>query len=211
VQYIDIIRTETERLSTLVERILEFSRVSGGARVYQLERVDLVALVRETAGAFARTPAAADFRIQVEDDGSACIVRADPVALEQALVNLLDNAVKYSERVRDVTVRVRCTASDATVEIEDLGIGIAPADQARIFDRFYRGPSAVTHRGFGLGLAIVKEIVRAHRGQIEVESAPGHGTRFRVRLPLQKSRRFRGLLNVRAVRASRSPDAIKPA
>jgi signal transduction histidine kinase len=208
-QYLEIVRTETERLSTLVERILEFSRVSGGARIYQLEPVDLVTLVRETAGAFARTPAAGGFTIHVEDDGNACMVTADPVALEQALVNLLDNAVKYSDRIRDVTIRVRSTASEATVDIEDRGIGIAAAEQARIFDRFYRGAGAVTQRGFGLGLAIVKEIVRAHRGQIEVDSALGRGTLFRVRLPLQQSRGWRALINLRGVRASRPPHAIR--
>jgi two-component system, OmpR family, phosphate regulon sensor histidine kinase PhoR len=210
-QYLDIVRTETARLSILVERILEFSRVAGGARVYQLESVDLTALVRETAAAFAQTPAATAFRIRVEDGGNACVVRADPVALEQALVNLLDNAVKYSDQSREVTVRVRCTASDAAVEIEDHGIGIASAEHGRIFERFYRGSSAVTQRGFGLGLAIVKEIVRAHRGHIEVESSPGRETLFRIRLPLQKVRGFRALVNLRAIRASRSPDVIRSA
>jgi signal transduction histidine kinase len=208
-QYLEIVRAETARLSILVERILEFSRVAGGARVYQLESVDLRALVRETAAAFAQTPAAAAFRIRVEDGGTTCVVTADPVALEQALANLLDNAVKYSDQGREVTVRVRCAASDAVVEIEDHGIGIAPAEHARIFERFYRGSAAVTQRGFGLGLAIVKEIVRAHRGRIEVESAPGRGTLFRVRLPLQKARGFRALANLRAIRASRPPDVIR--
>ena len=210
-QYLEIVRTETQRLSTLVERILEFSRVGNGARVYQLEAVDLAALVRETTGAFARTPAAAAFKIQAEDEGAACTVMADPVALEQALLNLLDNAVKYSDQIREVTVRTRRTASDAIVEIEDHGIGIAPDEQARIFDRFYRGSGAATQRGFGLGLAIVKEIVRAHRGQLEVESSPGSGTRFRVRLRLQNSRRLRALLDLRVLRASRARDAIRSA
>jgi signal transduction histidine kinase len=167
--------------------------------------------VRETAAAFAQTPAAAAFRIRVEDGGDPCAVSADPVALEQALVNVLDNAVKYSDQGREVTARVRCTVSDAVVEIEDHGVGIAPADHARIFERFYRGSTAMTQRGFGLGLAIVKEIVRAHRGQIDVESSPGRGTLFRIRLPLQKVRGFRALLSLRAIRASRQPDVISSA
>jgi signal transduction histidine kinase len=209
-QYLEIVRSETARLSTLVERILEFSRVAG-ARVYQLESVDLTGLARETAAAFAKTPAAEAFTIRVDIECPSCLVTADPVALEQALVNLLDNAVKYSDTSREVIVRVRTGGSDAVVEVEDHGIGIATAERGRIFDRFYRGASAATQRGFGLGLAIVKEIVTAHRGAIDVESSPQRGTLMRVRLPLQKARGWRALINLRAMRASRPADVIRHA
>jgi len=206
-RYVDIMRTETKQLSTLVERILEFSRVDGQGRTYQLESVDLVPLVRESVDAFAEKPAAQGFAIRVLDDGSSPAVQADPAALEQALVNLLDNAVKYSDRSRDVMVRVRRSAGEAVVEVEDGGIGIDAVEQLRIFDRFYRGRGAGQRSGFGLGLAIVKEIVRAHGGRIEVESTPGRGSVFRVRLPLPNSaRRIRFRIRGRAVAAPRPPE-----
>ncbi|MBI2189263.1 MAG: HAMP domain-containing histidine kinase [Acidobacteria bacterium] len=182
-QYVDIIRTETTRLTTLVEGILEFSRVQG-RRSYQREPVDLVPLVRETVGAFTQKLATEGFTIQVDVSDPSPMVDADPAALEQVLLNLLDNAVKYSAEVREVTVHVSRTASEAVVEVEDRGVGIPAADQSRIFDRFYRGAGAGRQRGFGLGLAVVREIVNAHRGRVEVESEVGRGSVFRVRLPL---------------------------
>ncbi|OFW01180.1 MAG: hypothetical protein A3I61_08040 [Acidobacteria bacterium RIFCSPLOWO2_02_FULL_68_18] len=204
--YLEIVRTETKRLSTLVERILEFSRVGSGACTYQFEPIDLPRLVRETVEAFARKPAADGFAIQIEDDGSACTVTADPVALEQALVNLLDNAVKYSDVAREVTVRIRRSAGEAAIEVEDHGLGIAPAERARIFERFYRGSGARGQRGFGLGLAVVKQVVQAHRGRVTVESAPGRGTLFRIRLPLQTpGRRVLRWARFRTAGASRQP------
>ena len=136
-QYLGIIHSETARLSSLVQRVLEFSRVQQ-PRQYEFEHLDLGALARETVEAFAQglsgPPVA--FNVEVREPGP--FVRADPAALEQVVVNLLDNAVKYSDATREVTVRVRARDSQAVVEVADRGVGIAPADQARIFERFYR-------------------------------------------------------------------------
>jgi two-component system OmpR family sensor kinase len=101
------------------------------------------------------------------------------------LVNLLDNAVKYSDAVRDITVRVHADGVYAVVEVADRGLGIAHSDQARIFERFYRGSQASQRRGFGLGLPIVRELVHAHGGRVAVSSTPGIGSTFRVTLPLE--------------------------
>ncbi len=183
-KYVEIVRSQTARLSALVERILEFSRVDG-RRGYELEAVVLGTLVRETVEAFARALATDGYQISVVESGPAPVVAADPAALEQALVNLLDNAIKYSGDSRAVSVRVDVSGSDATVEVADQGVGIDPAERARIFERFYRGRSGALHRqGFGLGLPIAGEIVAAHRGSIDVESVPGQGSVFRIRLPL---------------------------
>jgi signal transduction histidine kinase len=111
-------------------------------------------------------------------------VRADSAALEQALANLLDNAVKYSGDARLVTVRVRAVGNEARIEVTDRGIGISDADKRRIFEKFYRGAGASLQRqGFGLGLPIVQELVHAHRGRVEVDSEVGHGSTFRIILP----------------------------
>lgn len=183
-QYLAIMRSETVRLSTLVERILEFSRLEQGPR-YELEVVDLSALVRETAEAFSQTLAQDGFTFHVRVAPTALRVRADPAAFEQVLVNLLDNAAKYSAKRRVITVVADVAGGEAFFEVIDRGVGIEPADVPRVFDRFYRGANAtLDRRGFGLGLAIAREIVRAHRGRIEVDSQAGRGTRFRVSLPM---------------------------
>jgi signal transduction histidine kinase len=181
-QYLGIIQSETARLSSLVERVLEFSRLQQ-PRQYEFERVDLGALTRETVEAFGQGVSGPPVAFHVDRRGDGPFVRADPAALEQVVVNLLDNAVKYSDTVRDITVRIREHGTHAVVEVADRGVGIAPGDQARIFERFYRGSEASRRRGFGLGLPIVRELVHAHGGRVEVSSAPGVGSTFRVTLP----------------------------
>jgi signal transduction histidine kinase len=182
---VDVVRVETARLSSLVERILEFSRVGDGARQFELEAVPLGRLVRETVESFATALTDTGFSLEVEEAGTPPIVVADPVALEQALVNLLDNAVKYSGDARDIKVRVSSAGNEAIIEVIDQGIGIDPAERTRLFERFYRGAGARLHRqGLGLGLAIVRELVVGQRGSIDVQSAPGAGATFRIRIPV---------------------------
>jgi signal transduction histidine kinase len=184
-QCMAIMRGQTSRLSALVEGILEFSRVSDGRRRYELEAVGLQTLVRETVDAFVAAVEASGFRIEVVNVGGAPIVAADPAALEQALINLLDNAIKYSGESRSIIVCVGVAGGDAFVEVIDHGIGVAPEERGRILERFYRGSGAAVNRnGFGLGLPIAKDILVAHRGALDVEATPGGGSTFRMRLPL---------------------------
>jgi signal transduction histidine kinase len=181
-EYLDTIRAEAARLTMLVQRVLEFSRVQQD-RNYELEYVDFGALTRETVDAFAHGLAGRDFKFAVHSDGSTPYVHADPAALEQVLANLLDNAVKYSDAIKEITVRVKSDRHCAIVEIADRGAGIALADQGRIFERFYRASSALHRPGFGLGLPIVRDLVQAHGGRVEMAGNPGGGTTFRVSLP----------------------------
>ncbi len=182
---IGIIRGETARLSALIERILDFSRVADTRRRFELEAVELEPLARDTVEAFVEALDTRGYRIAVVNIGGSPVVAADRAALEQALLNLLDNAIKYSGLAGEIAVRVGIAGGEAIIDVADQGPGIAPKDQARIFDRFYRGAAAAAHRqGFGLGLPIVREIVTAHRGRIDVASTPGAGSTFRIRLPL---------------------------
>lgn len=184
-QYLGIIRSEVARLSMLVQRILEFSRLQQPRR-YEFELVDLSALVRETVEAFEGSLSVRQFTFHVEEGQPAPHVEADPAAIEQVLVNLLDNAIKYSGDVREVTVRVAARPHEAVIEVADRGLGIEHVDLKRIFDKFYRGRhSALNREGFGLGLPIVQELVAAHSGRVEVESKPGVGSTFRVILPIE--------------------------
>jgi signal transduction histidine kinase len=194
-QCVGMIRTQTAQLSTLVDQILEVSRGGDGGRPLELETIQVGTLVRETVEAFVRAFEAEGYGISVVEAGPTPTVVADPAALEQVLVNLLDNAVKYSGDARIIVVRVGVSGSDAFVDVIDRGIGIAPDNVPRIFERFYRGAARTNHpHGFGLGLSIAHDIVAAHRGRIEVTSVPGQGTTFRVRLPLLQpaKNRFQG-------------------
>jgi signal transduction histidine kinase len=181
-QYLGIIRGEVRRLSALVQRVLEFSSLQ--QRRLEFDDVDLGSLVRETVDAFQASLAGQQFVFRFEQDGLSPQLHADPAALEQALANLLDNAVKYSDEVREVTVRVGWSGSSAIVDVIDQGIGVPADDRSRIFDRFYRGTGQAHHRrGFGLGLAIAGELVAAHGGRGSLLATSRRGSTFRISLP----------------------------
>jgi two-component system, OmpR family, phosphate regulon sensor histidine kinase PhoR len=181
-EYLGTIRAEAARLSMLVQRVLEFSRLEQD-RSFEREHVDFGALTRETVEAFARGLANQHFKFTVEIEGPGPYVHVDPAAMEQVLANLLDNAVKYSDTIKEITVRVHGDRHSAVVEIADRGVGVAAADQSRVFDRFYRGSGALHRPGFGLGLPIVRDLVHAHGGRVDLTSVQGAGSTFRVTLP----------------------------
>ncbi|HST23351.1 MAG TPA: HAMP domain-containing sensor histidine kinase, partial [Blastocatellia bacterium] len=116
-------------------------------------------------------------------------VSIDADAMTQAMVNLLDNAVKYSGSAREIEVRLAQKNNWVTISVTDRGIGIPDGDQDRIFERFHRVGTGLVHdvRGSGLGLSIVKHIVEAHRGKVTVESASGRGSTFTIHLPVEES------------------------
>ncbi len=182
-QYLDIVCSQAERLSTLVAKILQFSKaeaVGGGA--IEFVEVDLVALASATVRDF--LTAVPDGAIQLEVRTARVPVRGNPQALEEALANLLENALKYSSGER-VEVGIEADGRLAVVRVRDRGDGIAPTDLPHIFERFYRGQYNGHHRGgFGLGLAIVQRVVDLHGGRVEVDSEPGWGSEFRILLPL---------------------------
>lgn len=180
-QYLDTIRAEAQRLTVLVQRVLEFSRVQE-QRTYEFERVDLGALVRETIDAFAHGLAGRQVVFDERSRSAGPFVLADPAALEQVIANLLDNAIKYSSAEQPVTVTVGVERQWVVIEVTDRGVGIAAADQQRIFERFYRVPGTGHRQGFGLGLPIVRELVHAQGGSVGVSSALGAGSTFRVML-----------------------------
>jgi len=184
-RYLEIVHTETMRLSRLVEHVLHFSRVEEGRWRFEFQPVDLAQLVRETVDAFRNRRALEEFRIAFEEQPPPPVVNADTAAIEQVLVNLLDNAAKYSDQIKEIAVRVKRVAGEAVIEVADKGIGISAGDLPWIFEKFSRRETGANHRpGFGLGLTIAQELVWAHRGRIDVESVPGEGSTFRVRFPI---------------------------
>lgn len=174
----------TDRLTRLVESLLDFGRMEAGARVYRFEPHDSTALVHRVVDDFRTEARAAGDAIEFRGNGSAPI-DADDEALARAVWNLLDNAVKYSPKPSHVEVSLRHRDGHVFIAVQDHGIGIPEHEQAEVFSKFYRGEQARTQgiKGTGIGLAMVDEIVKAHRGHVEVESEPGKGSTFTIVLP----------------------------
>jgi signal transduction histidine kinase len=185
--YLGIIVHESERLTRLVNNILEFSKLERGTKFYQLAPVSL----REVAESAARTMeypfSQAGFRLSIREQGSLPKIRADRDALEQVVLNLLTNAMKYSGEAREIELRLTREQGYAVIEVEDHGLGIPIEHQRNIFDSFFRVPSGENHSipGAGLGLTLADQIIQAHSGTITVRSEPGHGSTFSVRLPME--------------------------
>jgi two-component system phosphate regulon sensor histidine kinase PhoR len=184
-EYLERIRVQSERMSSLVADLLTLSRVESGEAVLDRSPLDLRERVRDSARRFLPAAEAKALRLETVLPQEPVVVLGDAQALSEVVDNLLDNAVKYTPAGGRVWVRVDGGAGSAVLEVEDTGPGIAPRDRDRIFERFYRVDKARSRElgGTGLGLAIVKHIVLALGGEVSVESAPGAGSTFRVRLP----------------------------
>jgi len=183
--YYRIIHNESRRLSQLIDNILDFSRIEAGNRQYHFVPADLVEVTRAVVASYEYQIREAGFDLGTHFEADLPRVQADPGAISQAILNLLNNAVKYSEKTKQIQVSVRAKNGGIMVEVSDRGIGIPLSEQKRIFEKFYRVSTGLVHKtkGSGLGLALVKHIVEAHDGFVSVESAPGKGSRFTVWLP----------------------------
>ena len=187
-EYGEHIETESRRLTQLINNILDFSKIESGRKTYEFERAQLEEVVAETLKTCEVRLRQSGFSVVFEPPARPLPAAVfDREAIAQALLNLLDNAVKYSERAekREVLVRVGERDGSVLLSVTDHGIGIAPAEQKKIFEKFYRVSTGLVHdvKGSGLGLSLVKHIVEAHRGSVVVESAPGHGSTFTISLP----------------------------
>lgn len=178
------VHRSAERLTTIVSDILEQSRCEQRSVDLRREQLDVAGLVEgvlEAAGA----ALPAGLRLEGAIEAGLPPLPCDPERIERVLSNLVENALKYSPEGGLVTVSARKVDRLLELAVEDQGVGIAPADLPRLFERGFRARSTRTAPGDGLGLSIVKAIVEAHGGSVSVASAPGKGSRFAVRLPLQ--------------------------
>ena len=181
--YYEIITRETERLTRLIERVLDFSRVDRGEMRYRLEPGDLAAAVRQALDIVGRHLHRQGFEVEVAIEPRLPPARFDPDAVVDAVLNLVDNATKYSGNAKYVGIHVRADGGRIVCEVEDRGLGIAPAEREHLFRKFHRGRDAAGKGGYGLGLFLVKHIMDAHGGAIEVESNVDCGSRFRLIFP----------------------------
>lgn len=183
-EYLELIANENQRLSHLIENFLTFSRLERGANRFGFQRLAPDVLVRSAVRAMQERlkPPLCQFEQQVRPELPD--VRADPDAMTTVLINLLDNALKYTEQDKRIVLRADAQDGDVCFEVQDNGIGFPPEERERIFDRFYQVDQSLTRQrgGCGLGLSIVRSIVHAHGGRVEVQSRPGQGSVFRVRL-----------------------------
>ena len=185
-KFYSIIRKESERLTHLINNVLDFSRMDAGVKEYNLHEADLVEAIRNSLEAYKFHISDHGFKIESELPDEPITIKMDNDAISQVLLNLLDNAVKYSNENKFIQVKIWRNSAFAMFSVSDQGVGISKVELHKIFDKFYRISDARTAetRGSGLGLTLAKHIVEAHRGTIEVESEVGKGSRFIVRLPL---------------------------
>ena len=212
-RFLGIIHKETGRLTALINNILDFARIENGRRQYRFAPAAVGDIVREVVDAYSYQFRQNGFEIEIEIEDGLPPTRVDRDAMSQAVLNLLDNSMKYSRDEKHIQVRVRrgeaagvpaashgapALASPEPngngrgtilVEVSDRGIGIPQAERRRIFEAFYRVDKGLEHdvKGSGLGLAVVQHIVEAHGGSVEVESLPETGSRFTLKLPIAEA------------------------
>jgi signal transduction histidine kinase len=190
-EYFRIIREESERLTALINNILDFSRIEAGRKEYEFKETNLADLVRSTLDSY---------RFQIEQNGFAFEenissdvppVIVDREAIARSLLNLVNNALKYSKDQKYIGVSLYRANSRVNLEVRDHGIGIAANEQEKIFEKFYRCGDPLVHniKGSGLGLSLVQHIARAHGGEVLVESTPEKGSKFTIALPLDPALR----------------------
>jgi len=177
---LEIMAGESSRLSRFLHNILDYGKIEQNVKVYDFQETALQPLVEEVAGLFRFSGETHGVTLTLDMPPSPIILRLDRDSVKQALINLIDNAIKYSVDRKEVEVRIVSGAREVEVRVRDWGIGIAPEERDKVFDKFYRAASASRHnpQGVGLGLKIVKHIMEAHGGSVRVEPAPGQGTVF---------------------------------
>lgn len=186
-QCFDLLDQEVRRLDSLLERLLQLSRLQSRRQCFQSAPVEMSEVIRDAVAAFDAATLTSKVELAVDmSPAGEMQVRGDREALSQAISNLLINAWKYTpEGRRRIELRARAHERHVEVAVSDNGPGIDKAEQKRIFEQFERGEAGEKsgRRGSGLGLAIVRAVVRAHHGKIELRSRPGDGSEFRIRLP----------------------------
>lgn len=182
----DIITQESKRLGYLVEKVLQMATIDKGNLILRAKEVDFHEVIESVAG---------NFVLQVENRGGLLIpslhadetwVNVDPTHMANVISNLLDNAVKYTEKTPEIYIETASDHNLLTVSVKDNGIGISKANQKKIFEKFFRVPTGNIHnvKGFGLGLNYVKRIIEEHQGTLTVDSEPGKGTKISFTIPL---------------------------
>jgi len=185
-RFLDTIVSEAERLTRLLNNVLDFSRIERGQKTYRLEPAPLGDVVQAAVRTIQYPLAQQGFALKLTVCEGIPTVAVDRDAIQQAILNLLTNAMKYSGEHREIGVRVSAENGTAVIQVSDRGIGIPEKEQSLIFEKFYRVPSPENREipGTGLGLPLVAHIAEGHGGTVQVKSRPGEGSTFSILLPL---------------------------
>lgn len=191
-QYYRVINKESQRLTQLINNILDFSRIEAGRREYHMSPTDVRQIVKDVLEAYRFPIEQQGFVLEVNLGEDVPPVEADKEALGQAVLNLMNNAIKYSRDEKYIRVDVARNGRSGrpiTIAVTDRGIGIARSEQRKIFEKFYRAEDSLVHetKGSGLGLPLVQHIMEAHGGSVEVESVPGRGSTFTLVIPVRQN------------------------
>jgi two-component system phosphate regulon sensor histidine kinase PhoR len=206
-QYLKIIVGESERLSALIENVLDFARVERGKATYDFAEGSVLDVARRAVEVYKVRAEREDVTLELVAEGPVPQTRIDARALELAIMNLIDNALKYAKDGRHVAVTVGTAGQSVFVRVADRGGGVPKEEQVRIFERFYRGSAAgaTRARGSGIGLSLVQHIAQSHGGEVRVKSPAeegGVGTAFEIVLP--------GAPPTRSARAEGTPELADP-
>lgn len=187
-KYLDLMVSESGRLSRFLHNVLDYGRIEQRAQCYHFLRTGLQDVVREAVDVFGLQLESQGFQLDLRLPDRPVELDIDVDAVKQALINLIDNAVKYSSGRKELEIELTDHERTVEISVRDRGIGITPEEQTKIFDEFHRGPEAgrMCPQGAGLGLKIVRHIMQGHQGEISVESETGKGSVFRLVFPKEK-------------------------
>jgi len=190
-EVLELLQKETERLSAMIERVLDWARLESGRQRYRKDRLTAQQIVDASIEAFRAQRLDSQVQLSCQVQGVLPELEGDREALAGALLNLLHNAYKYSGAEKRIELRADARNGGVDIEVEDHGVGIAKRDRKRVFDRFYRVDNLLTRQteGSGLGLSISKRIIEAHGGKLTVRSELGKGSTFTIHLPAAKEAR----------------------
>jgi signal transduction histidine kinase len=186
-QYFSVISQDTEKLTRLVKNILDFSKTEEGKKEYEFTETDVAQFMTQQIENFRKVEIQKGAKIHTQIPKDIPHLFVDRDALSQAIINLLDNASKFSPDKKEISIILKSDAENIIIEVKDKGIGIPQDEINKIFDKFYQGKSTLRHSvtGTGLGLTLVRHIVEAHGGRISVESKIGQGSTFALIFPIK--------------------------
>ena len=186
-EYMEISRNELDRLTLLVDKVLQLSQFDEHLTQFNFEKVDMSQIVDRTIATMKLQFQQRNAEVEFDQHGTDFLVEGDKLHMTGLVYNLVDNALKYSPDIPEVRISLQQDNGSLILKVEDHGVGIDKDNQQRIFDKFFRVTQGNSHdvKGHGLGLSYVAHVVKAHNGQIDMDSAPGHGTEFTVTIPRQ--------------------------